>query len=146
MSFTDKIIEAILLDDSSFVMTIEDVKQSTVQELLLYYAYTKIVNKKFRFNFDMISSTTVDDITQFKENHDILSIAFCLSEWSKSIVSQKTKDEIIEYSILYGLLSDKNIQLLFVRFDIKNSKGNIYIKHSVLNAHGVNNVKSARNV
>jgi hypothetical protein len=45
MSITNKIVEALLAENKDFYMTIEDIRHSTIKEILLYFAYNRVMHK-----------------------------------------------------------------------------------------------------
>jgi len=150
MSFTDKVVKALQDDDMSLKMTIEDVKKSTIQEILLYYTYTRIMEIIWRLDFSSIPHTFYNRVgLEFEENHDIMSIAYDLTRAERYfvvVVSQQTKDELLEYSKLYGILADRKIESLLHSLNINNDSLSNYRTKKIFKAHLIgNNTKSARN-
>lgn len=148
MIYTNTIIEAILADYPDFVMTIDDIQKATIREVLLYYAYTKIVNKGFECDFSDIPMVMDANHIEFTTNHDVLSVAYCLATTNRfnSTVSQETKDEIVQVAEEYNLLHDRKIGYMLYRLGIEINTARDSIKKTVLRYHGFgSNTKSARN-
>jgi len=115
MSFTNRVIEALINDHNDIIMTIEDIQSATIQELLLYYTYTQLMG------IDWIpDSASIDNFIDingqitFKKNHDINIIAYFLTHMPYDYglickISDKSKEDFIEYSRKYNILSNLNI-------------------------------------
>ena len=147
MSFLEKIIEALYKDNDNLDMTIEDVRVATVQEVLLYYTYCTIVEKKWCLNFDRVPNIIKDGYIIFELDHDILTVAYFItqSSWLLPSVSYKTERRIVKYSELYQIQFDKKIMGLFTKLSIDLDYENR--KKLVFSIHNIgNNTKSARNV
>ncbi len=148
MSYTNTIIEAILADYPDFVMTIDDIQKATIREVLLYYAYTKIVDKGFAYNFSDLPIIVNANHIEFTINHDVLVIVYYLAttNWFSAIVSQETKDEIVQVAAEYDLLRDRKINYMLYRLGIENNTTRNSIRKTVLRYHRFgSNTKSARN-
>ena len=149
MAFIERIIEALRNDDDNLDMTIEDIRTATVQEVLLYYTYCTIVDKKWCPDFIRVPKTVTDGRITFTSDHDILAVVYCIiqSSWLVSGVSCKTENKIVKYSELYQIQFDKKIRRLFKKLtiifdndDISSSR-----KRLIYHIHD-NTTKSARNV
>jgi hypothetical protein len=139
-----KVIEALLLDDSSLDMTIKDVQQSTVQEILLYYAYTTI-HRMWRLDFINVPKSSATGKFRFDENHDLLIIAYLLTNegaWVATEASQETKNEILKYLKLYDLLDDYRARRLMDKLNIYDYTAIGRRKQAIFDAH--RETKSAR--
>ena len=150
MSFTYKVIEAIINDDKCLNMTVDDILKATIQEVLLYYTYTIIMDKEWFPELHEISNYIDDNgkIT-FDENCDVMLTAFYLTNEPTGYnfiydMSEEAKEEIIEYSKKYNILSNRNIISLIHKLKIDNDDIKNYIKKDILKTH-LSNTKSARN-
>jgi len=147
MSITDRIIEAILNDDNTLIITLDDFKSSSIQEVLLYYAYTKIMDIGFCFDFRDIPKTHNYGEINFHENHDIMIVLYMLNmggRFATSVVSPEAAKEIIKYSIVYGIESTRGIRDLIHLLRIDDNEIRERKKHFVLKFHCSSQVKSAR--
>lgn len=139
MSFTNRVIEAFINDDNGLIMTIEDVQNATIQELLLYYSYTQLMYVEWIPKCEQIDNfIDANGKITFSENHDINVITYFLCDISPyeygiiCEISDKSKSDFIEYARKYNILSNLNIINFMKAANIDNDdvKMNIIRVHS----------------
>ena len=100
MSITSNILEALFLNNSNFWLTIEDIRDATVQEVLLYYAYNRVINRRFALDKKLF--------TKKDQQNDAMIIAyfiFCAEPDIPIDISANAKYDLIYYSNEYSIFS-----------------------------------------
>lgn len=150
MSITDKILEALCSNDDKFYMTIADVRNATIQEIILYYMYNFAMNKSSRIDVSYLPVHCECGVVTSPQNRDSLIVAYMLYSYNtrflRANVSQETKDKILEISNEYGILLDYKIQDLMNALHIERDDDmQEYFRGAIFKVH-LSNTKNARNV
>lgn len=109
MEFGQKVLEALVLENQNLEMTLDDLRKSTIQEVLLYYTYLTIYKKTWKIDFDSMRNRATGNLEFEDEYYDIFLVAYLLAKprsYTLNFVSTETKNDIVKYSKLYGIQND----------------------------------------
>ena len=111
MDLTDRILIALEIGDRTLTVDGVDILNLTVQEILLYISYCRVFNIKWRprINGDYIG------LDRCRKNDALIVLVVIEStNWYCDYpLNDETKEDIIEYTELYGLGLDPKIAKVF---------------------------------